>query len=389
MFPWFMAGGEHPWRTDVTAARWWPMDAGRFLDGRRYARVPYLSLPACREQDDRTLDRARTGVRLKRTVCVENPIMCTCPECGEALGDQSSICSKCSDAEGSPQAETPDGNNSRSASAPVKPRKAFVGGLASLIFPGLGHMYVGRLCMGIAFYAGVHALFVCLGLLRIGLSFKGLIVIAATDVLMRVGGVCHVVCLARKNRDYHLKRYNRWFYYLLFAVCLGAAGIARTDMLCDGCLVPGIRAYVMSGVSMSPAISKRDRVIVDLWRYRSLAPQRGDVVVFAPLDVPGRRWVMRVVGLPGKSLSVREGRVWVNGSAISEPYVEPRNAQSPWSTDWGNVVVPEGHIFVLGDNRDRARDSRSVGALPLSNAIGKALYILWSRSMERIGRPIN
>jgi signal peptidase I len=131
--------------------------------------------------------------------------------------------------------------------------------------------------------------------------------------------------------------------------------------------------------------------------------QRGDIVVFHyPVD-PTQHFVKRVIGLPGDRLRMINKKVWINGKPLDEPYVrflEPPNnmfrdnfpridipalgMEGKWwlqmrkLVDDGQLIIPAGHYFVMGDNRDDSQDSRYWGFVPRENIIGKPLVIYWS-----------
>lgn len=127
----------------------------------------------------------------------------------------------------------------------------------------------------------------------------------------------------------------------------------------------------VEGISMEPNLHEGQFVIVNRLAYRWDLPSRGDIVVFRfPLN-PDRRFIKRVIGLPGDHVSIESGKVFVNDKAINEPYltVTPR-----YSGEW---TIGDEEIFVLGDNRNNSSDSQNWGALPLGNIIGKAFIIYW------------
>jgi signal peptidase I len=127
----------------------------------------------------------------------------------------------------------------------------------------------------------------------------------------------------------------------------------------------------VEGSSMEPTLHNGELVVVYRLAYRWETPTRGDIVVFRfPLD-PERRFIKRIIGLPGDSISVRDGQVWVNGEPLDEPYI----ASPPrYSGEW---EVQAGEVFVLGDNRNNSSDSQNWGALPLHDVIGKAVLVYW------------
>lgn len=122
---------------------------------------------------------------------------------------------------------------------------------------------------------------------------------------------------------------------------------------------------------MEPSLHEGQFVVVNRLAYRWSHPERGDIIVFHfPLN-PERRFIKRVIGLPGEDVSVRAGQVYINGELIEEPYltVVPR-----YSGDW---TLGGDEIFVLGDNRNNSSDSQNWGPLPLDEIIGKAILIYW------------
>lgn len=101
-------------------------------------------------------------------------------------------------------------------------------------------------------------------------------------------------------------------------------------------------------------------------------PQRGDVVIFEPPDVVNEDYIKRVIGLPGDKVEVKSGKVYVNDKPLNEPYIR----EAPFSP-YNATVVPPNHLFVMGDNRNASRDSRSFGMLPVDLIVGKALMVYW------------
>jgi signal peptidase I len=101
-------------------------------------------------------------------------------------------------------------------------------------------------------------------------------------------------------------------------------------------------------------------------------PHRGDVVIFEPPDVVNEDYIKRVIGLPGDKVEVKSGKVYVNDKPIDEPYIR----EAPFSP-YNATVVPPNHLFVMGDNRNASRDSRSFGMLSVDLIVGKALMVYW------------
>jgi signal peptidase I len=122
--------------------------------------------------------------------------------------------------------------------------------------------------------------------------------------------------------------------------------------------------------------------------------KRGDVVVFKFPEDPSRDFIKRVVGLPGESVEIHDKTVVIDGKPLDEqPYVhfldsglrpdDPEFSLRPERGNWGPQLVPAGHLFVLGDNRDNSRDSRFWGFLPRDQVKGRALLVYWSYEATR------
>jgi signal peptidase I len=127
----------------------------------------------------------------------------------------------------------------------------------------------------------------------------------------------------------------------------------------------------VDGLSMNPTLQHGEYVLVSRLAYKTGHPERGDIIVFSlPLD-QSQDLIKRVIGLPGETVSIHDGKVLIDGRPLQEPYI----AQSPiYNGEW---TVGEGQLFVLGDNRNDSKDSHQWGLLPIENVIGKALLIYW------------
>jgi signal peptidase I len=122
---------------------------------------------------------------------------------------------------------------------------------------------------------------------------------------------------------------------------------------------------------MLPTLEDGEFVLVSKINYQLGNVERGDIIVFHfPID-PEQELIKRVIGLPGDVVSVQNGAVAVNGQSLEETYIA---AAPAYSGEW---VVPDGHLFVLGDNRNDSSDSHSWGYLPFDKVVGKAVIIYW------------
>lgn len=139
-------------------------------------------------------------------------------------------------------------------------------------------------------------------------------------------------------------------------------------------------ARYINSESMVPTLNVNDRVFVDKIFYRLQGIERQDVIIFMPPPQAHTRddYIKRVLGLPGDEVEIRDGLLYVNGEAVEELYLA-----EPMEGNYGPVVVPEGHLFVLGDNRNNSSDSRAWGFVPLANVKGKAILRFYP--FERFG----
>ncbi len=133
-----------------------------------------------------------------------------------------------------------------------------------------------------------------------------------------------------------------------------------------------VRFGVIESGSMNPTLQLRDYYVIRLDAYEAgRKPERGDIVVF---ERPGDDiFVKRVIGVGGDVLGIARGSVWLNGSWLKEPYLKERPlTELPLATE-----IPEGHVFVLGDNRNTSEDSRDFGPVPVANVVGQVTKIVW------------
>ena len=127
----------------------------------------------------------------------------------------------------------------------------------------------------------------------------------------------------------------------------------------------------VDGFSMQPTLQDGEYVLVNRLAFRNNLPARGDIIVFVSPQSPDLDLIKRVIGLPDDTVKISDGKVQVNGQTLDEPYI----AAAPiYNGEWN---VPEGNLFVLGDNRNDSSDSHAWGLLPIENVIGKAILIYW------------
>ncbi|CAN5832540.1 signal peptidase I [soil metagenome] len=156
-------------------------------------------------------------------------------------------------------------------------------------------------------------------------------------------------------------------------------------------LALGIRQFVaearfIPSGSMKPTLQVDDRLVVEKISYRFNPPERGDIIVFrapqAALDLVGSTrkdaYIKRIIGLPGETVEIKDGQVFIDGEVLAENYI-----QAPPAYTWGPETVPAGEYLVLGDNRNSSSDGHEWGFLPGDRIIGRAVVRFWPP--QRIG----
>ena len=163
-------------------------------------------------------------------------------------------------------------------------------------------------------------------------------------------------------------------WMVVIAVALLVAFVVRTFVIAH---------FVVEGESMYSTLDTNDRVFVNKMSYRLHDPNRGDVVVLHQVTGASERdLIKRVIGLPGESVEVRNCTVLIDGRVLNEPYLDPE-VVTP--TDCGgdyvlDGVVPDNHVFVMGDNRGGSQDSRVIGTINEDDLVGRAFVVFWPQS---------
>ena len=134
----------------------------------------------------------------------------------------------------------------------------------------------------------------------------------------------------------------------------------------------------VENISMQPTLYAGEFLLVNKLAYKLGTPNYGDIIVFPYPRDPKERYIKRVIGLPGDRVRIVEGRVTVNGQSLEEPYIA---AHPAYNGEW---TVPDGSLFVLGDNRNQSSDSHVWGFVSIDKVVGKAIVIYWPFSAARI-----
>jgi len=266
------------------------------------------------------------------------------------------------------------------------PLTAFI---LSFLTPGVGQLYNGQLNKAILFYIlGLPIMVIC-KFYSLCFFFNGMI-----GWLALMGGYLLFVMFdaaisAARLHIIKAKKYNKWYLYLLIILINSLA----IQPVLKPLIIPPVKAYKLPTESMAPTLMLGDHVIVNKKYYTMMKPQRGDVVIFPYPKNPEKDYLKRVVGLPGETIEIKDKQVYINGQPLEEPYVmytqsRPLPPSMAAMDKFGAVTVPNGKLFVLGDNRDNSLDSRYFGVVDIATLKGKALYIYWAKDKKRIGEDI-
>lgn len=133
-----------------------------------------------------------------------------------------------------------------------------------------------------------------------------------------------------------------------------------------------VESFVVRGSSMEPTLHDGERLLVSKFIYRFRLPRAGEIIIFRSPVRERDDLIKRVIAVPGDHVALVDGQVIRNGQPLEEPYIS-----SPAGGNLPDRVVPEGHVFVLGDNRPNSEDSRYFGFVSLDRLKGKAFLVWW------------
>ena len=135
-----------------------------------------------------------------------------------------------------------------------------------------------------------------------------------------------------------------------------------------------VELYIVDGPSMRPTLQHEERLVVSKFIYKLRNPEKGEILIFKYPRDPSRDFIKRVIAVGGDTIEIKEGRVYVNDQMLKEDYILEKTR-----TEYPKVTVPEGTVFVMGDNRNNSDDSRfaDVGFVPLDMIKGKAMLVFW------------
>jgi signal peptidase I len=283
------------------------------------------------------------------------------------------------------------------------PRKLWVAFVFSFCCPGLGHLYVDRLSRGLTMFLGSLIIAPATALLAGIVSTAAAALILIGSAALWLFALVDSCRLAARGPTGEKREFQQPVIYVLFLV----AGIASTTLTTAFVRGNLLEAFYLPTDSMSPTFRRGDRILANKSVARLDDVRRFDVVVFRVPDDQNRKYIKRIIGLPGDTVEVENGRTILNGRVLDptgKPVLPrdanehsdglPSDAASPESTlprdhpqSW---IVPPGTCFVLGDNRENSRDSRDFGPVPMRDILGVAEFIfLPGDSWSRFGPVVN
>lgn len=173
------------------------------------------------------------------------------------------------------------------------------------------------------------------------------------------------------------ERNELWEWAKALFIAFAVAGIIRFVLFAP---------IVVDGESMMPTLENDDRMIVNKIGYTVGEPDRYDIIVFHAEE--DKDYIKRVIGVPGEHVAYKNDQLYINGKAQDEPYLSSIKKQlevgsGELTEDFtlehltGYEVIPEGYVFVLGDNRRNSTDSRIIGLVPIEDIIGSTKYVFW------------
>jgi signal peptidase I len=297
-------------------------------------------------------------------------------------------------------------------------RVPWVASALSLLSAGVGHLYCGRIAKGLPLYFAWLLVPICITIAALlppsPTRFMVLVLLPVVIVfIVYVYAAIDAWRLAsRIGSDHSLRDYNRTAIYSLLIVVQLIYAIG---------LIAGVRGWVyeafrVPSTTMSPTILPGDHILARKLMPRDHVSKRGDLIVYNnPTSTEATNFVGRIVAIAGDHLEIHDERVLINGKELERDRIPDEglkclgdqlrgrvamevNSGHRYLVAYGDTsdgghamgdfdaVIPEHHVFVLGDNRDRAKDSRHFGTIHLSDIVGYVEYIYWpSESWARFG----
>jgi signal peptidase I len=263
-------------------------------------------------------------------------------------------------------------NNSK-----VKKRSSFISLLLSIITPGLGHLYNGKFIWAVAIpiiYVIISDIIYYSSLIK---SFIFLIVLVLITIFTYVFSIIHSIILSKRNSNYQLKYFNRIYIYLIWPIVFFGIG----ELLPDN---NSFRTFSIPTDGMENTMMVDDMILADMDYYNTHRVRKNELVIFNEPKYPHQLLIKRAIAFQGDKILIVNGKIYLNDKEYKED--NPNIIyETGYYADLNETIIPNDHIFFLGDNRPNSLDSRFWGTVPEKMVKGKPLYIYFSHSFNRIG----
>ena len=290
-------------------------------------------------------------------------------------------------------------------------RIPWVAALMSVVLPGFGQIYNGQVNRGIWFFLVFVALLLPVTALTV-LYFPPVVMMPVLLMCTVVGllawfySVVDAFGEARRQQEFIPKAWQTPGFYALVLVmfCFVVLPLVFSYVRQNQ-----VQAFAIPSASMTPTLQPGDFIFADM-RYNSpnclvcIPVVRGDIVLFVYPNNRTQYYIKRVIGLPGDSIDISNGQVSLNGSPLLVSEGDNATVEEYEGKQWSisdnakkseamSLVVAQGHVFVMGDNRGKSNDSRFFGSVPLADVVGKARQIWFSKNddaiqWDRVGQVI-
>lgn len=265
------------------------------------------------------------------------------------------------------------------AEAPGPRRRVWLAALLALLFGPVAQVYCGRFQRALGFYALTWLVAFLANAALLYLPFGRLSIIVGCAALAGVYLIILVDAIRLARNDSHAprRRYQRWWIYLLVIIASGTI----SELVLHLGRQYWSESFFMTGGSMRISLLAGDRFIVDKLPLYSRVPHRGEIVVYRSPSEGRAIFCQRVIGLPGDEVEIRDEQLLLNGQPANEAYALYEGERPIYDVlnNFAARTVPSGHVFILGDNRRKAKDSRVDGFVPIDDVLGIPKLIFWSR----------
>ena len=292
----------------------------------------------------------------------------------------------------------------------MKSRKAIVAFLLATLVPGLGYLYNGQIKKALFFHFGLLTYVIVVHLSGVMAHFWGYLAALIMLVLFVVFAIIDATLTAYKNKEYELKRYNKWYIYLLTIAVFHLAIPIIASITADN---SRYRLFEIVTPTGYPNLLVGDFVLADFGAFRHQEPTYGDLIVFS-MPNSGNYYIFRLIGLPNDTLRINRQEVthknrMTFSESIATDFFEdieveilsqtlPNGIQYTFARikkpyfdeneEYSEVIVPNNSFFVLGDNRNFADDSRFIGFIEREQMQGRLLAVYFSRDLRRINKRL-